>query len=212
MTGMKLIVGREAKTWHTPWRAGSWGWYAFLLHWCLSSKCWACLFIQRIAERAADPDVQVRVPFSVRIVGAVAARLHQEVLDQPLTADGINWPTGFRWFFTLEVIGLTGIAVAFTQIGASLFGKRTKWRIEARTILISSILILMSGVLFLKMIPPRSVVTPPAPEVYDVEFMSRAFEPPTREFPIDDLQVPTDQAEIDLPADELTTGAEAESP
>ena len=73
------------------------------------------LFIQRIAARAADPDAVVRVPYSVRFVGAVAGRLHQDVLDQPLNPDGSNWPAGFRWFFTLEVIGLTGLAVAFAH-------------------------------------------------------------------------------------------------
>jgi hypothetical protein len=149
----------------------------------------------------------MRIPISVRFVGVVADRLHQEVLDKPLDPSGSNWPSGFRWFFALEVIGLTGISVAFAQIGAGLLRQQAKWRREARTILMSSLLILLSGVLFLKMIPPRSSVAPPPPRFYDVEALSQTAEPPGLDFPIDELGAPAgvlvvegvEQAEVDLP-------------
>ncbi len=170
------------------------------------------LFIERIAAKAVDPSSQIRTPFSVRLVGAAAARLHREVLDEPLKPDGTNWPSGFRWFFALEIIGLTGIAVAFMQVGAACFRKSLKWRVEARTILLTSILILISGILLLKTIPARPTVTPPPTPVYDVEFMSQMAAPPNDAFPIDEIGPLVEPAEFDLPTVAPTTDAETERP
>lgn len=137
------------------------------------------LFIERIADRAADASTEVRVPFSVLLVAKVAGQLQEQVLDEPLNPDGTNWPAGFRWFFVLEVIGLAGIAIALAQIGAGLLVQQRKWRIEGRTILMSSILVLLCGILFLKTITRQPRVISPPSKVYDVEVMSQNT--PTRE-------------------------------
>jgi hypothetical protein len=132
------------------------------------------LFIQRIAVKAADPNSEVRIPLSVRFVGVVADKLHRDVLKEPLDPDGSNWPSGFRWFFALEICGLAGICIAFAQLGAGVLKQEDKWKVEARTILMSSCLTLLVGVGFLKLIPPNRETPPPPQRIYEIETTSQS--------------------------------------
>jgi hypothetical protein len=109
-------------------------------------------FIERIAERAAVPDNDVRIPLSVRFVGLVAKELHEDNLTARLKPDGSNWPFAFRMFFALEMCGLAGLCLAVTQLGASALKHRHDWMAQAVSILIGSCLALVMGVLFLRLI------------------------------------------------------------
>jgi hypothetical protein len=112
------------------------------------------LFIEGIADRAAQPDNDLRIPLSVRFVGLVADRLQQEVLDVPLDPDGSNWPGGFRAFFVLQLCGMAGLCIAMVQMGFGLLKRRGDWQAQARSILIGSCLAILTGVLLLKLIDP----------------------------------------------------------
>lgn len=110
------------------------------------------LFIGRIADRADDPNRDVGIPVSVRYVGLVADRLHEDVLNEPLQPDGSNWPLAFRMFFTLELCGLAGICAAMTQLGTGALKRRSDWTAQARSLLVGSCLAMLIGILFLKLI------------------------------------------------------------
>ena len=109
-------------------------------------------FIESIAQRAADPSDDVRIPLSVRFVGLVADKLHEDTLSTRLKPDGSNWPFAFRMFFALEMCGLAGLCLAVTQLGAGALKRRRDWMAQARSILVGSCLALLLGVLFLKLI------------------------------------------------------------
>lgn len=123
----------------------------FLLALFLFVQLLGLLFIEQIADRAVHADDQVRVPVSVRIVGFVADKLHEDVLDAPLDPDGSNWPAGFRIFFILELCGLAGLCLGACQLGAAILRKRTDWRTQAESLLIGSCFAILVGFLLIKL-------------------------------------------------------------
>ena len=110
------------------------------------------LFIESIADSASDPNNRVRIPLSVRCMGVVADILHDDVLDAKLDPDGSNWPRAFRWFFILEMCGLAGLIVAFTQLGCAVIAQRMDWFQQSRTILFWSFSAMIVGFLLLLLI------------------------------------------------------------
>ena len=110
------------------------------------------LSIETVADRAADPNVSVRIPISVRGMGMVADMLHDDVIGVKLDPDGSNWPKAFRWFFTLEMCGLAGLSLAFGQLAFAIIAKRNDWYLQSLTIMFWSFSAIVVGVLLLLLI------------------------------------------------------------
>lgn len=125
------------------------------------------LTIQRIVDRQVR-GAPVAIPLSVRFVGMVADRLHEDVLRQPLNANGSNWPAGFRAFFFVEMCGLAGMSFAFFQMGMGHIRLQRDWRRSGQGFFIASLLLLVVGLGCLKVIRPRQDVPYPPTEMYDL--------------------------------------------
>jgi hypothetical protein len=125
------------------------------------------LMIQRIVERQGR-GAPVAVPLSVRFVGMVADRLHEDVLRQPLNPDGSNWPAGFRAFFFVEMCGLAGMSFAFLQLGMGHVRLQRDWRWSGQGFFIASLLLLVIGLGCLKVIRPRQDIPYPPSKMYDL--------------------------------------------